>query len=158
MKSPFACLGIVALFAVAPAVAAQNASHQSSLPRRAAVAPVYDLSKEVAVQGAIQDVVRKPAAGLMIGDHLMVTTPQGTLDVQIGKLLLRGRDAVSFNTGEQVRAIGMISTFHGRTVLLARLVQTSGGTFEVRNEHGIEISPALRKALAQQGSTAGGAQ
>jgi hypothetical protein len=147
MKSQLVCLGIVALFAFAPAIAAQSASHQSSLPRRAAVAPAYDLSKEVAVQGAIQNVVRKPAPGLMLGGHLMVATPQGAVDVQIGKFLLRGRNAVSFNAGEQVRVLGMLSTFHGRAVLLARVLQTSAGTIEIRDQHGIDISPAARKTL-----------
>jgi hypothetical protein len=155
MKSP--CLGIVALLAFAPAIAAQNVSHQSSLPRRAAIAPAYNLRNEVVVQGAIQNVVRKPASGLMLGGHLMLSTPQGTMDVQIGKFLLRGRDSVSFNTGEPVRVVGVMSNFHGRAVLLARLVQTSGGTIEVRNQQGVEISPLARKALARQAS-AGGVQ
>lgn len=155
MKSP--CLGIVALLAFAPAIAAQNVSHQSSLPRRAVVAPAYNLRNEVVVQGVIQNVVRKPASGLMLGGHLIVATPQGTVDVQIGKFLLRGGDSISFNTGEQVRAAGMMSTFHGRNVLLARVLHTSAGDIEVRNQQGVEISPAVRKALARQAS-AGGAQ
>ena len=156
MKSP--CLGIVALLAFAPVIAAQNVSHQSSLPRRAAVASAYNLHNEVVVQGVIQNVVRKPTAGLMLGGHLMVAAPQGTVDVQIGKFLLRGRDAVSFSAGEQVRAVGMMSTFDGRAVLLARLVQSSGRTIQVRNQNGIEISPGLSKRLAPQASDAGGAQ
>ncbi len=158
MKSPLPCLGMVVLLAVAPAIAAQNVGHQSLLPRRAVVAPAYNLRNEVAVQGAIQNVARKPIAGLMPGGHLMVATPQGAVDVQIGKFLLPGRDSVSFTAGEPIRAIGIMSTFHGRAVFLARLVQTPSGTIEVRNEHGVDISPAARKALAQKKSNAGGAQ
>lgn len=156
MKSP--CLGIAALLALAPVITAQNVSHPSPLPRRAVVAPAYDLRNEVAVQGAIQGIVRQPTSGLMAGGHLMLATPQGTLDVQVGKFLLRGKSAVSFTADEQVRAVGMMSTFHGRPVLLARLLQISGGTIQIRNEHGIEISFAGRKAMAGQGSSAGGAQ
>lgn len=157
MKSLLPSLGIVALLALAPAIAAQNVSDESPLPRRT-VASTYDINKEVQVQGAIQDVVSKPAPGLMLGDHLMVVTPQGTVDVQIGRSLLRGPDAVSFTAGEQVRAVGMQSTVNGHAVFLARLVQTPGGTIEVRDEHGVEISPAARKSLARQGLNTGGAQ
>lgn len=156
MKSP--CLGIVALLAFAPAIAAQNVSHQSSLPRRAVVAPAYDLRNEVAVQGAIQEVVPKPTSGQMAGGHLMVATPQGTVDVQIGKFLLQSQDSVSFTTGEQISAVGIMSTFNGRAVLLARLVQTAAGIIEVRNEHGVQIFHAARKWLGQQAPNAGGAQ
>jgi hypothetical protein len=158
MKFLLPCVGMLTVLAFTPAFTAQSKAARSTLPRRAVVAPAYDLSKEVAVQGAIQSVVRKPTGGLMLGGHLMLATPQGTVDVQIGKFLLRGRDAVSFTPGEQVRAIGMMTTFHGRAVLLARLVQASSGIVEVRNEHGVELSPVARKALARQGSNAGGAQ
>jgi hypothetical protein len=157
MKSLLPCLGIVALLALAPLLAAQNVTDESPLPRRV-VTPAYDLSKEVQIQGAIQDVVGKPTVGLMLGAHLMVVTPQGTVDVQIGRSLLRGPNAVSFTAGEQIRAVGMQSTFQGHAVFLARLVQTPGGTIEVRDEHGVEISPAARKVLARQGLNPGGAQ
>lgn len=156
MKSP--CLGIVALLAFAPIIAAQSVSHQSSLPRRAVVASAYNLSNEVAVQGSIQSVVHKPTPGLMPGGHLMIATPEGAVDVQIGKFLLQGHDSASFSAGEQVHAVGVMSTFHGRAVFLARLVGTSDQTIEVRNEHGVDISPAARKALARQVSNAGGVQ
>jgi hypothetical protein len=160
MKSPFSGLVIAALLVFASAVAAQNVSRvsHSTLPRRAnAVAP-YNLSREVAVQGVVQSVVRKPTAGLMFGGHVMVATPQGTVDVQIGKFLLRGRNSLSFASGESVVAIGMMTTFHNHPVLLARLLQTPGRTIEIRNQHGIEISPAARKALARKASNVGGAQ
>jgi hypothetical protein len=156
MKS--SCLEIMALLAFAPAIAAQGASHQFSLPRRAVAAHTHRLGSEIAVQGTIQSVIRKPTSGLMLGGHLMVVTPQGTVDVQIGRFLLRGDDKVSFTAGEPMRAIGMMSTFHGRAVFLARLVQTPGGIIEVRNRQGVQISPIARKALARQASNAGGAQ
>lgn len=158
MKFPFPCVGIAALLACAPAIAARNAAHQSTLPRQTVVVPTYNLSKEVAVQGIIQNVVRKPAGGLMFGGHLIVATAQGNVDVQIGKFIFHDRDAISFTAGEQVRAIGVMTTFNGRAVFLARLVQTPGSTIAVRNVHGVEISPAARKSLVGQASTAGGVQ
>lgn len=152
----FPQLGIAALLAFAPAVAARNASSRP-LPRRAAAsAPAYNLAAEVTVQGAIQSVVRQATPGLMYGGHLMVRTPQGTVDAQVGKFLLRGRKSPSFTTGEQVLLVGTMTTFRNRNVLLVRLIQTSSGTITVRDVRGALIVPFGKKA-ARGTSNAGGA-
>ncbi len=148
-------LGIVVLLAFAPAVMAQDAINRP-LPRRAVVAaPAYNLASEITVQGAIQSVVKKPTTGLMYGGHLMVTTAQGTVDAQIGKFLLRGPHAPSFTTGQQVRLVGTMTTFHGHAVLLVRLIQTSNGTITVRNERGGVIVPLGKKSAIEASSTGG---
>ena len=160
MKIPVPSLAIVAVLVGVSAVAAQSdrSASASTLPRRADVLPAYHLNSEVTIQGSIQSVVRKSTAGLMFGGHLIVSTTQGIVDVQIGKFILSGPKPSSFATGEQIRAVGMMTTFHNRPVLLARLVQTPGSTIEVRNEQGIEISPIAREALARNASSTGGVQ
>lgn len=152
----FRSLSVVAVLVFAPAVMAQSANNRP-LPRRtAATTPAYNLANEIAVQGAIQSVVSKPTRGLMYGQHLMVATPQGTVDAQIGKFLLNGRRAPSFTTGQQVRLVGMMNTFHGHAVLLVRLIQTSNETITVRNQRGGIVVPFGKKASVLT-SNAGGA-
>lgn len=151
----FRSIGVVAALVFAPAVMAQNASNRP-LPRRAAAAAsAYNLANEIAVQGAIQSVVRKPTRGLMYGQHLMVSTPQGTVDAQIGKFLLNGRRAPSFTTGQQVRLVGTMTTFHGHAVLLVRLVQTSNETITVRSQHGVIVVPFGKKASVSTSNVGG---
>jgi hypothetical protein len=152
-RFPFPALGVAALLVFAPAVMAQNAS---TLPRRAAAsAPTYNAAKEVVVQGAVQSLVHKPTPGLMPGDHLMLNTPQGTVDAQIGKFLLRG-NTLSLTSGQQVRLVGMMTTFRNRGVLVVRLIQTDKGTITVRNQRGSLVVPFL-KSPALKTSNAGGA-
>src|SRR5580658_163762 len=68
--------------------------------KRTVVAPRYEASKEVTMEGTIQGLVRKPAPGTMMGAHLTVSTSKGTIDAHIGDFILRGSHAYAPAAGQ----------------------------------------------------------
>jgi hypothetical protein len=127
-------------------------------PKRAYVAPRYDLAKEITLQGVIESVVAKPATGMMPGAHLLVAgTKLGTVDVQLGPWGLKGSRSGVLAAGSSVSIAGLMSTFNGRSVLLARLVQAGGRTITIRNEHGFTLLPGAAERNAR-GFNFGGAR
>lgn len=110
-------------------------------PKRAYVAPRYDVAKEITLQGVIDSVVAKPGAGMMPGAHLLLATKLGRVDAQIGPWALRGSRAAALAAGDSVTVVGIMSSFNGKGVLLTRLIQAGGQTITIRNTHGFTLLP-----------------
>jgi hypothetical protein len=142
-----ACL--LALLALAPMAAPLSANTSSTVPKRTVVAPRYDEAKEVTLGGIIESVVRKPSAGMLPGEHLTVSTQQGTVDAQIGDWVLRGPHPATLSAGESVKLVGVMSTVNGRSVMLTRLIQAGNQTITVRSEHGMVLRPGAAERLAR---------
>jgi len=123
--------------------------------KRTVIASRYDLTKEITVEGTIQSLVRKPAAGTIIGAHLMISTGQGTVDAHIGNYLVIGKNAMPFASGQSVKLTGMMVTVDQKEVLLVRTMQTEGNTITVRNDHGFLVYPGAKARLAAVSSTGG---
>lgn len=130
---------------------------QSARPRRGATVSRYNMAKEVTIQGTVQSIQAKPRPGMMFGGYLTVATAQGTVEAQVGRFLLRGRDSVTFAPGQQVKLVGLMTAIKGKSVLMTRLIETGGRTITVRNKNGFTLSPAARLRQARV-STSGGAR
>ena len=128
---------------------------ESAVLKRTVVAPKYDVSKEVILEGTVQDVVMRPAASSIMGAHLMVATARGTVDAHIGNLIFSGKDGVLFSSGQSVKLTGMMTTFNQKSVFLVRTIETGTSTITVRNDHGFLVSPGQRMRLAGVSSTGG---
>jgi hypothetical protein len=128
---------------------------ESAALKRTVTAPKYDMSKEVTLKGTVQDVVMRPAAGSIMGAHLMVATAQGVVDAHIGNLVFSGKDGVSFSSGQSVKLTGIMTTFNQKSVFLVRTIETGSTTITVRNDHGFLVSPGQRMRLAGVSSTGG---
>lgn len=127
-------------------------------PKRAYIAPRYNVANEITLQGIIQSVVAKPSAGMMPGAHLLLaSTKLGTVDVQLGPFGLKGSRSGALTPGSSVSIVGLMSTFNGRSVLLARLVQAGGRTITIRNDHGFTLLPGAAEH-SSRGFAAGGAR
>ncbi|MDR3722696.1 MAG: hypothetical protein P4L00_13950, partial [Candidatus Acidoferrales bacterium] len=87
-------------------LAAPVYANESVTLKRTVIASKYDVSKEVTLEGTVQDVVMKPAAGSIIGAHLMIATAQGAVDAHVGNLIFSGKDGVSFSSGQAVKLTG----------------------------------------------------
>jgi hypothetical protein len=125
---------LVCTVAAAPAFA-----DNSNVPRRAYIAPRYDSSKEITLQGTISSVLRKAEPGMMFGSHLMLSTAHGSVDAHIGPWVLNGANANVLHAGDSVTVVGLTTTFNGRSVLLARLIQVGGQTITVRTKTGFLV-------------------
>jgi hypothetical protein len=58
---------------------------------------------------------------------------------------LQGKGALSVANGQQVQVTGVMKTYKGQQVLLARTVKAEDYVYAIRNEHGIPITPQARE-------------
>ena len=116
----------------------------------------YDKTKEVILRGTISEVVQRPAAGLPLGLHLMVSTGQGTVDVHLGPYLGRTATERGLVAGATIQMSGVTTHFAAGDVFLARILVVNNQTITVRNEHGFPIRPAPAAAPTARGSQSSG--
>ena len=82
MKKVLGGLGLLALLALSVFAATSYAGNTP--PKRVTVAPRYDVSNEVTLEGTIRSVVSKPTVGMALGTHLMLATSKGPVDAHVG--------------------------------------------------------------------------
>jgi hypothetical protein len=100
------------------------------------VSPVYDLAKEINVQGTIQKIETVSGPGVL-GTHLQLQTAQGIVDAHLGVGAVANSKTLGLVIGESVSITGMMADVAGAPVLLARVLTTSNHIFILRNEHGL---------------------
>jgi hypothetical protein len=148
MKRLFAGLcGLALLSAISlqPPVQAQTAAVLAGTARPFG----YDVSQEVTLTGTVSSVLAKPAAGMLMGSHILLATLSGPVDVSLGRFGLRGKDALKVTAGQQIEVTGMMKTKTTTTkdspVFLARTVKVGDEVYIIRNEHGFPVSPQARE-------------
>jgi hypothetical protein len=115
----------------------------------------YDVSQEVTLRGAVSGVLTKPASGMIMGSHLLLTTVSGPVDASLGRWGLQGKDALSVIAGQQVEVTGVMKTLKNQVVFVTRIVKVGDKVYRMRNEHGIPLSPQARERaieIRQKGS------
>jgi len=131
---------------------------QTAVPASKTAGPMsYDVSEEATLNGTLSAVLTTPSPGMLAGSHLLLTTLSGSVDVSVGAFALRGKGALSVNQGRQVEVTGVMKTFRGNQVFLARSVKVSNFVYLIRNEHGIPVTPQARQR-ANQNSPSGDKQ
>jgi hypothetical protein len=154
MKRSFPGLGILVLLAFA-SLALPSYAQTEAAKTQPFVSLKYDISQEVKLSGTITDVVTKPSAGMLMGSHLILETTSGSVDAQLGRLHLTGRDAVSVAPGERVQVTGVMKTINNKAVLLTRLIEVNGQVYELRNEHGIYRAHPERAPVSEAAAATG---
>lgn len=125
--------------------------------KRTVIAPRYEASKEVTMEGTIQS-VKKTTRGSMMGMHLMVSTSKGTIDAHIGDFVVRGPHAYSPAVGQSVKIVGVPATVNHKNVFLTRTIETGNRTVNVRTTRGFLIVPGAKGRIAKTSTTLGGAR
>jgi len=115
--------------------------------------PYYDVSQEVTLSGTVSAVLSRPAPGMMMGAHLLLTTISGKVDASLGRWGFQGKGALSVVPGQQVEVTGVLKAFRGREVFVARIVKAGGKVYTMRNAHGIPVSPQARERSAAKGES-----
>ena len=111
---------------------------------------VYDVTKEVKVEGTIQK-IETQTPNLPMGTHVLIQTTQGVIDAHLGAGPAAKPSFLGISEGEDVTLVGMMQTVGGNQILLTRLLTTPSHIFVLRNEHGIPVrgnpnrSPAAAK-------------
>ena len=147
-------LCVLTTLAISLLAAPLNANQAASF-NRTVIAPRYDMSKEITLEGTVETLVRKPAQGMIMGAHLIVSTAQGTVDAHIGDYVVSGADAASFASGQAVKLVGVMIEFNHQSVLIVRTIQTENRTITVRSDHGFLLFPGSKASLASVSSTGG---
>jgi hypothetical protein len=133
----FIFLLVLAFIAAAPAKAQTDASSAADA-RTNTMVPVYDVTKEVKVQGTIQKIDNFGTSG-PVGTHITVQTAQGVVDAHLGFGAASKPEYLGIAEGQSVTLTGMMQSFGGTNVLMARILTTSSHIFVLRNEHGIPV-------------------
>jgi hypothetical protein len=128
---------------------------EATAQKRTVIAPRYDSTKEITLDGTVQSPVTTPTPGRMSGAHLMVSTSTGTVDANIGIFVRSGPHAMALASGQAIKLVGVMTTVNDKSVFLTREIQTENATIEVRNEHGFLITPGVKGRLAGVSSTGG---
>jgi hypothetical protein len=139
-------LGLLCLMSLLPPVYAQTAP----ITTKTAGPYIYHVSQEVTLSGTVSSVLTKPAAGMIMGSHLLLATATGPVDASLGRYALRGKGALALTAGQQVAVTGIMKTIKARQVFLVRTVKTGGEIYPIRNEHGFAISPQARERAGQK--------
>lgn len=129
-------------------------SSQSAAASTASFAHVYDVTKEVKVEGTIQK-IETDGKVAPIGTHFLVQTAQGVVDAHLGSSAAAQPSYLGVSEGESVTLVGMMETIGGNQILVARLLTTPNRIFVLRNEHGIPVrgvgGRSLRASQTQKG-------
>ncbi|MGA8270162.1 MAG: hypothetical protein WB919_01305 [Candidatus Sulfotelmatobacter sp.] len=115
--------------------------------------PFYDISKEVTLSGTVSDVLAKAAPGTLPGPHLLFATSSGNVDASLGAFALQGKNPLSVAPGQEVAVTGIMKTIKNKGVFVARTVKVAGKTYQLRNQHGVPMSPLSRQKAAQKGAS-----
>ena len=159
MRRPWApLLPVVAsllVFLAPSAPAFAQSTSQASQPAASgtaqAVARIYDAAREVTVQGAVTETISRPAPGLPLGLHLMLATPQGSVDVHLGPYFARIAADRGLIPGAAVQVTGVTAHFAAGDVFLARRIVVGGQTITVRNANGIPVRQTALPARTVRG-------
>jgi hypothetical protein len=117
--------------------------------------PYYDQRQEVTLKATVSSVLTRPSAGMIVGSHLLLETPSGTVDASLGRFGLEGKGALSVTAGEQVEVTGVMKTLKNQQVFVVRTVKVGSQVYTMRNEHGIQVSPQSRARASQNAARNG---
>jgi hypothetical protein len=105
----------------------------------------YDVRQQQLLSGTVAVLLPQPSPGMIAGSHLLLTTTKGTVDVSLGTFALRGKYALSVSAAEPIEVTGVMRSFNGKSLFLARAVTARDHTYAIRNEHGIPVTPKARE-------------
>ena len=134
---------------------AQNSAQETTAASADAIAPAYNLAKEVKIQGTIQRIDQAVPTG-PIGTHILIQTTQGVVDAHLGYGPAASPGFLGISEGQSVTVVGMTENFGGNNVLLVRLLQTPTRIFILRNEHGTPVRAIPRSGPSATQSQQGG--
>jgi hypothetical protein len=135
----------LALIVLAPAVCLATPGRIEAQTRASTGGPttntmvsVYDVAKEIKVQGTIEKIDGFGTAG-PIGTHILIQTASGTVDAHLGFGAAARPKRLGIAPGQNVTVIGMMEAVGSANVLMARILTTQNHIFVLRNEHGVPI-------------------
>jgi len=143
-------LAILLILSISP-VQAQTTADAT----RTAAPFSFDAAGEVTLTGTVSSVLTKAAPGTIVGSHLLLATPSGSVDASLGRFGLSGKGAVSVAIGQQIEVTGVMKMIKDKPVFLVRTVTVGGEVHSIRNEHGVPLSPQARARAGRKSGQKG---
>ncbi|MGA8223627.1 MAG: hypothetical protein WB780_18405 [Candidatus Acidiferrales bacterium] len=148
LKSLLVSMQALCLLAALPANAQSAASTSAVVASPSELGPVYDVSKEIKIQGNVLKVGAVSGNAGLLGTHAQIQTPQGVVDAHLGSGHIATAQTLGLYPGQSVTLTGMMATVGGNSVFLVRTLTTSSHVFILRNEHGIPTRSLLPRGGA----------
>jgi len=142
----------------APGAKAQSAASSAatvSVTNQVFPARVYNVSKEIKVQGTIRS-IQASTSGVLSGTHVQIETTNGVVDAHLSVSPNVNAKTLDLSTGDTIEVTGMMTTEGGSNVLLARILTTPSRIFILRNERGVPIRAVPTRATSAATKTAKG--
>jgi hypothetical protein len=133
-----------------------NVNAQSTVSTTGLSSPAYDITKEIKIDGTI-DKIETNTKGGPIGTHLLVISSEGVVDVHLGTSTAVSAKNLGLGVGQAIHVTGMMATFNGNPVMLARIFTTPNRIYMLRNEHGAPVRSLAPRASASSASSQKGA-
>jgi hypothetical protein len=130
---PILCAGLLCAMP-----AAAQSSPGAGAPANSMVR-VYDIAKEIKVEGTIQKIQTDATAHVPLGTHVLIQTADGLVDAHLGTGAAAKPAYLGISEGQTVTLVGMMETINNNPVLITRLMTTSSRIFVLRNEQGIPV-------------------
>lgn len=115
----------------------------------------YDPGREISIEGTVQEVVSHRIPGSPVGLHVIVSGPDGSLDVHLGPYVSKTL-AESLKFGASIGIVGSMMQVNGRDYLLARQINFNGQTVSIRAESGVLVRKVSRDRQTSTESTDNG--
>lgn len=130
----------ISLLALALAITVPASAQKSS-----ATTPKYDISKEVTIKGAIDDIQQVDMGKGEMGVHLMLKTATETIEVRLCPSGVLKDFEVSFEKGQQIEVTGSRVKIDDKDVILAREVVSGNSTVVLRDKSGAPVWTWMKK-------------
>jgi hypothetical protein len=106
--------------------------------------PVYDVSREVSVQGSVISFTETPTAA-PFGPHVRLQSSSDVLDIQLGNARLLESNHFTLAAGDEIRVVGEnVSIGASGSQFVARMIQKGNQTLLLRSAQGFPLRPAAR--------------
>jgi hypothetical protein len=103
---------------------------------------VYDAANEITAKGTVEKIYEEKSPDKLAGEHLLLMTTQGTLDVQLGPAATWRLNQATLAPGDTVSLAGaFVIAPGGSQVLLGRLLRTGNQIIALRSASGLPIQP-----------------
>lgn len=129
-------------------LAAMAAAQQK--PQAASQRNLYDLSREVSLQGTVVSFAES-AKTPPLGPHVVMQTASGQIDVHLGDARLLQASHLVLATGDSIGVLGENVSYGEGTQFFARIVQKGSQTVELRSNRGYPLRPAGKSGKTQAG-------
>ena len=141
----FASAGLLAgAFLFASMASAQRTAESTAAAQSKAMAEgrnhlLYDVSKEVSVQGTVVSYTEHPETPPIGARVLIQTAPSNTVDVLLGDVRLLKQNNFAISTGSNIRVVGETMSVSRQQVFVARIVQQGAQAVALRSASGAPI-------------------